>query len=227
MNSSNIGNDTYKVNNYSLWGNDDWWYSAIGSYGANDMLNSLSKLDPAGNGCVSGACNTYTTTIEGFDGIPDSLIDQFTVTTGLIGKTGGAGTTTQSGAVASSQRAIISGGGGGGTTITSPPSTGGGGSGGGGRRRGGGGSGGRRGYRRRGGRGYPYGDFGYHYDPYYYNDYYIDPIPVPVEVPVEVPVPQQPQQLQQQQSQVSDFLPFAIIIASVILVLGFSKNKLF
>ena len=82
--------------NLSFSGNDDSWYSVIGGYGADSMLDSLVKIDP-GSGC-GGCCSKGSAIIEGFDGITDHMIntitDEFTVTTGLIGKVGSGGTST-------------------------------------------------------------------------------------------------------------------------------------
>lgn len=194
---------TNNMNNYS---NDDWWFSAIGGYSANDMLNTLAEIDP-GRGCGNNGCSstTCTTIIEGFDGIPDKLVDEFTVTYGLSGKTGGAGTSTKGSESVEAQKSITS-------TSSSPPVM---------SRGSNTNRSSRRGKRINRGRGYPSGDFGYDYiDPgYYWYDNRPEFIPVPVEVPVEVPV-----QAPFDYSLGGALMPAALVLSAIILVVGFGKT---
>ena len=139
---------------------NDEWHSSIGGYDATNLLEFLAKIDPN-----DGCCGSTPKTIEGFDGTPDDTIaDQFTVTTGLIGKSGSGGTTTQSGEVESAQVATIN-------SLGTTTQIGGGSSGGFTRHR--------SERRHHFGGGYPYGDYGYEYDEPYYNE----PIVVDVILP--------------------------------------------
>lgn len=173
-------NDTYNVQNFTLYGNDDTWFSAIGTYsGPGEMLDVFSKIDPC-NGCGSRKFRT----IEGFDGVSDSLIDEFQVDYNSKQSNSGVSTKTSM-----SDKRVPTG------QIEKPSVIG---SDSGMDNHGRDNSNRSRGNRNRGGRrsrgprgGYPYGSYGYEYDDYYYNDPIAYPIPVPVEVPVEVPVAQE------------------------------------
>ncbi len=60
------------MNNSTLWGNTDWWYTAIGGYGdVSNMLSTISSVDKRG-GC--GSCKLNQ--IEGFDGVSDAVVAQ-------------------------------------------------------------------------------------------------------------------------------------------------------
>ena len=55
--------------NSTLWGNTDWWYTAIGGYGdVSNMLSTVSRTDGKG-ACGSVRCRM----VEGFDGISDDM----------------------------------------------------------------------------------------------------------------------------------------------------------